>query len=233
MKIYKCLTYFSVSEFVEIVEKTVSLRLDEFVAPIAWRQGGLFELVVAVVLSQNTSDKNAIRAYLRLRERLGAITPDKVLRLDVGELEELIKPAGMYRNRSRVIRAIAEIFNNGLVTPQRLVEMGFDEARKFLMGLPGVGRKTADVVLVYLGLPAFPVDTHIARIAKRWGVGSSYDEISNWFKRAVPPEKYLEVHLKLIQFGREVCRARNPRCATCPIGSKCPSYRSAGRSPVT
>ena len=220
-------------EFVEAVEKSVELRLEEFVAPIAWREGGLFELVVAVVLSQNTSDRNAIRAYRRLRERLGSISPEGVLELSLEELEELIKPAGMYKNRARVLKALAEAFRDGVVNPQRLAEMDYEEARRFLTSLPGVGKKTADVVLLYLGHPAFPVDTHIARIARRWGVGERYDEVSNWFRKVVPPHKYLEVHLKLIQFGRDVCRARGPRCDVCPVGARCPSYKSAGRSPVT
>ncbi|MEM0370367.1 MAG: endonuclease III [Pyrobaculum sp.] len=220
-------------EFVEAVEKSVELRLEEFIAPIAWREGGLFELVVAVVLSQNTSDRNAIRAYRRLRERLGSISPEGVLELSLEELEELIKPAGMYKNRARVLKALAEAFRDGVVNPQRLAEMDYEEARRFLTSLPGVGKKTADVVLLYLGHPAFPVDTHIARIARRWGVGERYDEVSNWFRKVVPPHKYLEVHLKLIQFGRDVCRARGPRCDVCPVGARCPSYKSAGRSPVT
>jgi endonuclease-3 len=222
-----------VFEFVEAVEKSVELRLEEFIAPIAWREGGLFELVVAVVLSQNTSDRNAIRAYRRLRERLGSISPEGVLELSLEELEELIKPAGMYKNRARVLKALAEAFRDGVVNPQRLAEMDYEEARRFLTSLPGVGKKTADVVLLYLGHPAFPVDTHIARIARRWGVGERYDEVSNWFRKVVPPHKYLEVHLKLIQFGRDVCRARGPRCDVCPVGARCPSYKSAGRSPVT
>ncbi|MEM4674536.1 MAG: endonuclease III [Pyrobaculum sp.] len=220
-------------EFVEAVEKSVELRLEEFIAPIAWREGGLFVLVVAVVLSQNTSDRNAIRAYRRLRERLGSISPEGVLELSLEELEELIKPAGMYKNRARVLKALAEAFRDGVVNPQRLAEMDYEEARRFLTSLPGVGKKTADVVLLYLGHPAFPVDTHIARIARRWGVGERYDEVSNWFRKVVPPHKYLEVHLKLIQFGRDVCRARGPRCDVCPVGARCPSYKSAGRSPVT
>lgn len=189
--------------------------------------------MVAVVLSQNTSDRNAIRAYRRLRERLGSISPEGVLELSLEELEELIKPAGMYKNRARVLKALAEAFRDGVVNPQRLAEMDYEEARRFLTSLPGVGKKTADVVLLYLGHPAFPVDTHIARIARRWGVGERYDEVSNWFRKVVPPHKYLEVHLKLIQFGRDVCRARGPRCDVCPVGARCPSYKSAGRSPVT
>jgi len=212
-------------KFIDAVDKNVELRLDEFIAPVVWRSGGnLFEMAVAVVLSQNTSDRNAFKAFDRLKRRLGEVTPEAVLQLSEDELAELIKPAGMYRIRAKSIRALAEAFIRHKVTPEMLREMGPAEARKFLLSLPGIGEKTADVILVNLGLPAFPVDTHIRRIAKRWGIGGNYGEISRRLMEAVPPEKYLEVHLKLIQFGRDICTARAPKCHICPIGSRCPSY---------
>lgn len=211
--------------FLEIVDMYIRLKMEEFIAPVVWREkGNLFELAVAVVLSQNTTDKNAFKALERLRKRLGDITPDSLLSLSEAELAELIKPAGTYNIRARALRALAEAFKKYEVTPAKLLEMGAEKAREFLLGLPGVGRKTADVILVNLGLPAFPVDTHITRIAKRWGIGRTYDAISKWFIERTPPEKYLEMHLKLIQFGREICKARNPKCEICPIGPRCPYY---------
>lgn len=209
--------------FIDAVDRWVRLDLSQFVAPLA--RGDLFELTVAVVLSQNTSDRNAIRAFRNLKERLGRITPEAVLSLAEGELAELIKPAGMYNTRARYIKAAARFFQRGELTPSRLIEMGVEKARALLLSVPGVGKKTADVILANVGLPAFPVDTHIARIARRWGVGGRYEEVGRWFMERIPPERYLELHLKLIQFGREVCRARGPRCGICPIGQRCPSYR--------
>ncbi|MEM1598939.1 MAG: endonuclease III [Pyrobaculum sp.] len=218
------------SELIEAVDNYVKLRLEEFVAPVVWREGGnLFELVVAVVLSQNTSDKNAFKAYKALKERLGVLTPDSVLSLSEKELADVIRPAGMYNIRARHIRAIAEAFTRLGITPEKLRAMGVEEARRLLMSLPGIGEKTADVVLVNLGMPAFPVDTHITRIARRWGVGRRYREISRWFMERVPPQRYLEVHLKLIQFGRDVCTAKSPKCHICPVGKRCPSYRDETR----
>ncbi|AAL63095.1 endonuclease III domain-containing protein [Pyrobaculum aerophilum] len=222
------------SELIEIVDRYVELRLNEFIAPVVWRrEKNLFKMLVAVVLSQNTSDKNAFKALENLEKQVGTITPQALLELPIEALEELIKPAGMYRQRARNLKALAEAFIQLGLTPERLVEMGPERARELLLSLPGVGKKTADVVLVNLGLPAFPVDTHITRIAKRWGIGEKYDEISRWFMERLPRDKYLDFHLKLIQFGRDVCRARNPKCGQCPIGAKCPSFKSAGRSPVT
>lgn len=209
------------STFIDIVDRGVELDLSQFVAPLA--RGDLFELTVAVVLSQNTSDKNAIVAFRRLKERLGRITPEAVLALSDRELAELIKPAGMYNIRARHIKAAARFFQESGLS--HLVEMGVERARELLLSIPGVGKKTADVILANLGLPTFPVDRHIARIAKRWGVGGRYEEVSRWFMERLPPERYLEFHLKLIQFGREICRAKTPRCGICPIGQRCPSYR--------
>jgi endonuclease-3 len=218
-------------EFIELVDKAVELRLSEFIAPVVWRsEGDLFALMVSVVLSQNTSDKNAFRALENLKKRLGKITPKALLDLSEEELAELIRPAGMHRQRARYLKALAEAFIKYDISPKKLIEMGAAEARRFLLTLPGVGKKTADVVLVNLGLPAFPVDTHITRIARRWGVGKSYDEISRWFMERLPPERYLEFHLKLIQFGRDVCTARRPKCEICPIGARCPSYKTSSQT---
>ncbi|MEZ0319167.1 MAG: endonuclease III [Pyrobaculum sp.] len=215
-----------VSELIEAVDSYVKLRLEEFVAPVAWRESGnLFELVVSVILSQNTSDRNAFRAYRALKKRLGVLTPESVLSLSEKELAEVIKPAGMYNIRARHIRAVAEAFIRLGITPEKLRTMGVEEARRLLLSIPGIGEKTADVVLVNLGMPAFPVDTHITRIAKRWRVGKSYKEISKWFMERIPPARYLEVHLKLIQFGRDICTARSPKCHICPVGKRCPSYK--------
>ena len=213
-------------EFINLVDRAVRLRLGEFIAPVVRRSGGgLFELVVAVVLSQNTSDKNAFKAFENLKRRIGEVTPEALRNLSEEELAELIRPAGMHRQRSRHLKALAEAFIAHGITPEKLVNMGLQEARRLLLSLPGVGKKTADVVLVNLGLPAFPVDTHITRIASRWGIGRNYDEISRWFMERLPPERYLEFHLKLIQFGREVCTARSPKCGRCPIGPRCPSHK--------
>jgi endonuclease-3 len=212
----------------EIIDRTVAVgREDSAIASLCG--GSLFELLVAVVLSQNTSDKNARRAYERLREGLGPITPEAVLGLREGELAELIRPAGMHRKRARCLKALASEFLRAQLTPEKLAAMGAEGARRLLLGLPGVGRKTADVILACLGLPAFPVDTHIMRVARRLGVGRVYDEVSRRLVESLPPGRYLELHLKLIKFGREICTARAPNCRSCPLSSLCPSSALTAR----
>ncbi len=206
-----------------IIDKAIKLDLRQFAAPTVWMRRDLFQLLVAVVLSQHTSDKNAMRAFENLERRLTAVTPERLASLPEGDLAEVIKTAGMQRARAKRLKALAASFLELEITPEKLAEMGVERARALLLSLPGVGPKTADVVLVNLGLPTFPVDTHIARIAKRWGVDGGYGAVSKWFMERVPPDKYLEVHLKLIQFGREICTARKPKCGVCPVSEKCPS----------
>jgi endonuclease III len=110
----------------------------------------------------------------------------------------------------------------------------YPEAREELMKLPGVGEKTADVVLLFnAGKQVIPVDRHIARISRRLGLVSNnadYDTIRLTLEDATAPENYLDAHIKLIQFGRDVCRALNPRCITCPISHICPYPTEAGRN---
>lgn len=214
-------------QLVETVVSHVKLREEEFVAPVVKRSAGLFELLVAIILTQNTSDKNAFKAYYNLKGRLGIIEPQSILSLSEEELSQLIRPAGMHRGRAR---KLIELSRRLLGHPlEEISRMSFEEARKFLMDLPGVGEKTADVLLLNMGKPAFPVDTHIKRIAARWSIGKSYREISEWFRKNFPPTRYLEIHLKLIQFGRDYCRAQRPRCDVCPVRHMCPWPGAGGR----
>lgn len=194
--------------------------------------GNLFELLVAVVLSQNTSDRNAIRAFENLKGKLGVITPERVSSLSIGELAELIKPAGLHAQRARRIKGIAELLKGRLQEFEAQIK-GLDavEAREVLKQLEGVGDKTADVILlVYFGKKVFPVDTHIKRVTQRLGFvkSGSYREISDFWSKCLPPEKYLEAHLLLIEHGRETCRARKPLCGECPLRDLCEFYRHAG-----
>ncbi|AFK51253.1 HhH-GPD family protein [Thermogladius calderae 1633] len=214
----------------ELLSRRYEIREGEFVGLVARRN--LFEHLVAVLLSQNTNDKNAIRALSNLKSRLGKLTPEKVLSLDVGELAQLIKPAGLHLQRARRIVELASYLRDRLEEFESEVRrMDVLEAREVLMNLPGVGDKTADVVLlVYFGKPAFPVDTHIKRITTRLGFvkGGSYKKVSGFWQSCLPPDKYLETHLLLIQHGRAICKARKPLCHECPIKEFCEYYKSRG-----
>jgi endonuclease-3 len=133
----------------------------------------------------------------------------------------------MYNQRSRTIKKVAEevleLYNGDLST---VVAKPYPEAREELMTLPGVGEKTADVVLLFnAGKHVLPVDRHIARIAKRLELvrdNADYDTIRLTFEGATTPDKFLDTHIKLIQFGRDVCRALRPKCPECPLNDICP-----------
>lgn len=202
------------------------LSSEDFVAP-RLRNVSLFEFIVAVMLSQNTSDKNAWRAYENLKFRLGSITPKRVLETGNDVLAELIRVAGMQFERAKRIKELAKAFFREAIDDliMQAVEQGkFEDARKMLLDLPGVGLKTADVVLLmYYGVPVFPVDTHISRITKRLGFvrSANYEEIRSFWMENTSPSNYFQLHLLLIKHGRETCKARKPLCGKCVIADFC------------
>jgi len=209
-------------------------RWDEYVVLVADREdGNPFAVLAAIILSQNTSDKNSIRAYLRLKERLGRVTPQAVLSITEEELVELIRPAGLPRQKARAIREAARrILEAG--GERVLEELPPGELRRFLLSIPGVGKKTADVFLsFYRKAPVFAVDTHAFRIAKRWGlVGpkAGYDDASRVLLEFFGPEKAEEAHRLIIALGRRYCTARSPRCSECPLRDICPHAAQARES---
>lgn len=192
-----------------------------------------FEVLISTVLSQSTTVANERRGLEGLRNRFGAITPKRLATASEREIRLAIWHAGLARQKAPRIRAIARtvlerwggnlepIF--GLATPL---------ARKELMSLPGVGPKTADVVLAMAGgYPTFPVDTHIARIARRWNLTrrADYEAIRSALERWTPPEKRKTWHLAIIAHGRALCKARNPKCEACPVRADCDWYRRRQR----
>ncbi len=207
----------------------VSIGDEEFVALRALESSDstAFSVLVSVVLSQNTSDRNAVRAFTRLRSMVG-LSPREILDAGLERVAEAVKPAGMHRQRAaRLIELARIVLDKYGGSLDFVCSMSVEEARQLLMELPGVGPKTADVVLLaYCGLPTFPVDTHISRICSRLGLGSSYEVIRRWFLEHAPHDKLYELHLKLIVIGRRYCRPRNPRCNECPL-RECCSYAEA------
>ena len=210
----------------------IKIESRNFAALYVFRSSNdIFKALVVTILTQNTNDKNALRAYENLVKAVGDITPERLLSIGEEALANAIKPAGMHRVRARKIlelsRVILEKYGGDLTW---IKDAPLEEARRALLELPGVGEKTADVILVNLGKPTFPVDTHITRISLRLGIARSrsYREIQRaWMNILTPdPGRYLEVHLKLIQFGRDVCRARNPRCDVCGFKDVCNYYNN-------
>lgn len=182
--------------------------------------------LILTILSQNTNDKNRDAAFKRLKERFP--TWDLVAENSVKNLEEAVRPAGLAPTKSRRILQILDAVHQdfGAYSIKKLAESknyNQDEIKHYLTALPGVGAKTAACVLLFdMKLPAFPVDTHVSRIARRIGFvpeNMSADNISVLLEHEVDPERYLGGHVNMIEHGRGICHSRKPKCSECPLKS--------------
>ena len=186
-----------------------------------------FETLVVTIISQNTADANTERAFEDLSKEF-EITPQAMAEAEIGEIEACLHIAGLYRAKAKAIHAasklIIERFGGSLAS---VLSLPLNEARKTLMEFPGVGPKTADVVLLFsASQPTIPVDTHVNRVSKRLGLAPTngdYEIVRRSLQTAFEPKDYLAVHLLLIAHGRKYCKAQHPRCDECPICDYCPS----------
>jgi len=187
-----------------------------------WSRGmHSFEVLVGTVLSQNTNDRNSMLAFSRLKKRF-RIRPEVLAKAKERDIVACIRPAGLYNMKAPRIKSIAqELLKKYDGKLDNILRMSKAEARTKLLELPGVGFKTADVLLAFVAdRQVLPIDTHIARVAKRIGFvddRAEYEEIRNALESVVSPEKRGRTHLALIKFGRAICNARKPLCPRCPI----------------
>ena len=192
-----------------------------------WKAGSPFETLVNTILSQNTNDRNSDAAMRRLRKRY-QITPEVLSKVKVRQLIPLIRSAGLYKSKAPRIKEVSRIVKEeygGRLAP--ILNLPYAEAKGKLMEMPGVGPKTADILLAFVARnPVIPVDTHIARVTKRLGIApanANYEKTRTSLEALIPPEDRVKLHLSVIAFGREICRAPKPRCNTCPVNEWCPS----------
>lgn len=179
-----------------------------------------YELVIAVMLSAQTTDKS-----------VNAITPilfskypslEDLNNAPLIDIEEILKPIGLYKNKAKnlkgIVKDLMERFNGNVPSNK-------DE----LMTLPGVGNKTAGVIRAEIfQIPDLPVDTHILRISKRLNIAKKEDEpidVERKLKKLIPEERWIKSHHQLIHFGRYFCTARNPQCENCKISDMCINNR--------
>ena len=184
--------------------------------------------LVSTILSQNTNDANRDRAFERLRDRLP--TWEQVRDAPAQDVIEAVRTAGLANQKGpRIQKALRRITaERGVLELDFLADLPLEQARAWLLSLQGVGPKTAAIVLLFsLGRPAFPVDTHVHRISRRLGlIGErvSAAQAHPLLEALAPPEWYYALHLNVIRHGRQICRARKPRCEMCVLSDLCDFY---------
>lgn len=184
------------------------------------------EILIRTILSQNTSDRNRDRAYDALRARYPGWV--QVLEAPTEAVAEAIRGAGLHQQRAARIKSVLRTIQDGhgALSLAFLNRMADAEAHDWLLSLPGVGRKTAAIVLLFaFGRPFFPVDTHVERVTRRLGILAGKGDPHDLLAALVPAGREGPLHLNLIRLGREICHARRPACPACPLADLCAHVR--------
>ncbi len=189
-----------------------------------------FKTLIITIISQNTADRNTARAFENLSKHF-EIIPEALANAETSQIEQCLKVAGLYKNKAKAIKQVSKIVHEKYRDSLKaILLLPLEEARNALMQLPGVGPKTADVVLLFSGgKSTIPVDTHVNRVAKRLGLvptSGNYEAVRESLQSLYDPRDYLAVHMMLISHGRRYCRARNPLCTQCAINTLCPTKRT-------
>ncbi|WP_127586555.1 endonuclease III [Paenibacillus koleovorans] len=185
-----------------------------------------FELTIAVLLSAQCTDETVNKVTATLFQKYKS--PADYLAVPLEELEQDIRRIGLFRNKAKNIQALC-----ALVLERHDGEI--PEKHEQLVELPGVGRKTANVVMSNaFGVPAIAVDTHVERVSKRLGLADADDsvlQVEQKLMKQVPREEWTITHHRLIFFGRYHCKAQNPQCPVCPLLDSCPEGKQCMKTP--
>lgn len=197
--------------------------IETFGAPTTQLQDPIGNLVLTI-LSQNTNDTNRDRAFESLMKLYG--TFENVLAASLGDIADAIQIGGLHQQKARSIQtALDRIMSaRGRLELAFLNELPLQEALEWLLELPGVGPKTASIVLLFsFNRPVFPADTHIRRVMSRMGLIPERGDPHPRLNKILPSDSTLmqRLHLLTIRLGREVCHPRKPACERCPLQSKC------------
>ncbi len=180
------------------------------------RYKSTFQLLIAVVLSAQSTDRQVNQVTAKLFQKYP--TPRQLAQLPLPVLEDHIRGVGLFRNKAKHIKALTQIL---IEEHKGQVPATFEE----LLALPGVGRKSANVVLALgFGLPGLGVDTHVQRVSNRLGLVNTKQayQTEMGLKKLVPMERWNEAHQLLVTHGRAICKARKPLCFECPLEGQCP-----------
>lgn len=190
------------------------------------------EELISCILSQHTSDSNSFPAFTRMRAAIPSW--EQTATMPVNDLADVIRGAGLANNKAKLIQAcLTEIHNRlGAYSLDLLDDLEDEEARSWLLSLPGVGPKTAAITLSFaLGRHAIPVDTHVYRVSRRLGalpVGVSENDAHPLLEKWVATGDAFRYHVLLIQHGRKVCKAPTPDCSKCPLTDLCKAHQVHG-----
>lgn len=218
----------------QVKAEQVYLRLNAFFGEPRWTPcPDVVDALIVTILSANTNDINSGRAFAQLKARFG--NDWEAVRLaPLDAIKEAIRPAGMYHQKAAHLVATLErlIQEQGGYTLAHLATLPVQDALAYLTSLPGVGHKTASIVLLFcFNQGAFPVDTHIQRISQRLGIGAQRaqpEKLKGIWEALLPPSTFYPLHLNLIRHGREICDARFPKCELCPLQTLCDYFNATG-----
>ena len=214
----------------EIIE-----RLEQAYGPRRWQPDrDPIDVLIRTILSQNTSDTNSGRAFATLKDSFASW--EAVASAPAEHIARVIKSGGLSQIKAVRIKQVLEQIEKeqGRIRLDFLKSKPMAETEDYLMRLPGVGHKTARCVLLFaLGKPSLPVDTHIFRVAKRLGLIDSrvsIEKAHSLLQEQIPPSKVYQFHIHMIEHGRRICHARQPRCNRCILRGVCPSSLRFHRS---
>jgi endonuclease-3 len=209
------------------IEEVIELLEQEYGSKEWHADGDPIDVLIGTILSQNTSDANSGRAFASLKANFDSW--EAVASAPAEHIAQVIRSGGLFQIKAARIKEILNQIEKeqGRISLDFLKSMNMSEAEDYLMRLPGVGHKTASCVLLFsLAKPSLPVDTHVFRVAKRLGLidsRASVGKAPRFLQEQIPPSKIYQFHIYMIEHGRRICRARQPRCNRCILRGSCPS----------
>ena len=214
-------------KIVTILQKALPIKDRDFISLWVGKKfnGDMYRILVATILSQSANDKASLAAYSELDLKIG-VSPENLDKAGVDKIEDCIRSGGLQRMKAKALKGVSrEIMKNKNIL-QSIQKLPLIEARESLQKLPGVGPKTADVVLMTAAnMPTIPVDTHVERISKRLELvpkKGGYEAIRSSLENLLPKKDYHSAHLLFIALGRRYCKAIRPLCDICPVRKLCP-----------
>jgi endonuclease-3 len=200
---------------IRTLRRAVKKKIMPSVSQVAYESPSPYRILISTVISLRTKDEVTLKAAEKLFER--APDPEKLASLTEKEIQSLIYPAGFYKNKAKHLKKIAQI----LITQHN---SRIPDDQEALLALPGVGRKTANLVLnLGFGIRAICVDTHVHRVSNRMGwVNTKTPEQTEFALMEILPGKYwIEINELLVRFGQNICTPVSPYCSSCPVYSEC------------